>query len=107
MPTKKITEALRSTLLRRPLKPSVTRDSEISGLTLIVTRRRAFWALVYQPRGVSPSTNRRWGGGVRHEFCDAMLMPVSEARGTALALKAIVRQGDAARITKPWPHAPP
>ena len=92
MPTK-ITENLRSAALRRPLKPSVTRDSEIAGLTLVVTTRRAFWCLVYQPRGRNPVTNKRWGGGVRHEFCDAMLMPVSEARGTALALKAVVRQG--------------
>jgi integrase len=93
MPTAKITESVRSAALRRPLKPSVTRDSEISGLTLIVTTRRAFWAFLYQPRGVNPSTGRRWGGGVRHELCDAMMMPVSEARAAALALKSQVRQG--------------
>ena len=93
MPTTKITEAVRSERLRRPLKPSVTRDSEIAGLTLIVTTRRAFWALVYQPRGINPATGRRWGGGVRHELCEAMMMPVSEARAAALAVKSIVRQG--------------
>ena len=93
MSTKKITEAVRSAALRRPLVPSVTRDSEISGLTLVVTRRRGFWALVYQPRGVNPATNRRWGGGTRHELCDAMMMPVSEARAAALAVKAAVRNG--------------
>jgi integrase len=93
MPTTKITESVRSVALRRPLKPAVIRDSEISGLCLVVTSRRAFWALVYQPRGVNPSTGRRWGGGVRHELCDAMMMPVHEARGAALAAKAIVRQG--------------
>jgi hypothetical protein len=60
MPTTKITEAVRSERLRRPLKPSVTRDSEIAGLTLIVTTRRAFWAFVYQPRGRNPS---RTGAG--------------------------------------------
>jgi integrase len=93
MSTKKITEAVRSAALRRPLVPSVTRDSEISGLTLVVTRRRGFWALVYQPRGINPGTNRRWGGGTRHELCDAMMMPVSEARAAALAVKAVVRAG--------------
>jgi integrase len=91
--TTKITEAVRAKMLRRPFEPSVTRDSEISGLTLIVTTRRAFWALVYQPRGVNPSTGRRWGGGVRHELCDAMMMPVSEARAAALAAKSQVRHG--------------
>jgi integrase len=93
MPTTKITESVRSTALRRPFKPVVIRDSDIPGLCLIVTTRRAFWALVYQPRGVNPATGKRWGGGTRHEICDAVLMPVSEARGAALAVKAIVRQG--------------
>jgi integrase len=93
MPTAKITESVRSTALRRPFKPVVIRDSEIPGLCLIVTTRRAFWALVYQPRGINPATGKRWGGGTRHEICDAVLMPVSEARGAALAVKAIVRQG--------------
>ena len=66
---------------------------DIPGLCLIVTTRRAFWALVYQPRGVNPATGKRWGGGVRHELCDAMMMPVSEARAAALAAKSQVRQG--------------
>ena len=91
--TTKITEAVRAKMLRRPLEPSVTRNSEIAGLTLIVTKRRAFWAFVYQPRGVNPSTGRRWGGGVRHELCEAMMMPVSEARAAALAAKSQVRHG--------------
>jgi integrase len=93
MPTTKITEAVRTVALRRPLKPVVIRDSEIAGLCLIVTAKRSFWALVYQPRGINPATGKRWGGGTRHEICDAMLMPVSEARATALALKSQVRQG--------------
>jgi integrase len=91
-PAIKITEAVRSVALRRPLKPVVIRDSEISGFALHVTTRRAFWALTYQPRGLSPS-GKRWGGGVRHEFCSAEMMSVSEARGTALALKSQVRAG--------------
>jgi integrase len=93
MPTVRITETLRSTLLRRPLKPSVTRDVDVPGLCLVVTTRRGFWCLIYQPRGTNPATGKRWGGGVRHELCDAMMMPVSEARATALAVKSIVRQG--------------
>jgi integrase len=91
--TIRITESVRSVALRRPLKPSATRDAEIAGLCLIVTTRRAFWAFVYQPRGVNPATGKRWGGGVRHELCDAMMMPVSEARAAALAAKSQVRQG--------------
>jgi len=89
----KITETVRSAALRRPLKPSVTRDSEIPGLCLHVTTRRSFWALSYQPKGTNPATGKRWGGGVRHELGDAMLVPVSEARGLALAAKAVVRAG--------------
>jgi integrase len=89
----KITETLRSGLLRRPFKPSVTRDSEIPGLCLHVTTRRSFWALSYQPKGTNPATGKRWGGGVRHELGDAMLTTVTEARTAALAAKAVVRAG--------------
>jgi integrase len=89
----KITETRRTELLRRPLKPSVTRDLDVPSLVLIVTTRRSFWALVYQPRGVNPATGKRWGGGVRHELADAQLVGVAEARGLALAAKAIVRAG--------------
>jgi integrase len=89
----KITEDVRAKALRRPLKPSVTRDRDVPGLCLHVTTRRSFWALSYQPRGVNPATGKRWGGGVRHELADAMLVGVAEARGLALAAKALVRQG--------------
>jgi hypothetical protein len=91
--TMKITVTERDKMLRRPFKPSVTRDSEIPGLTLVVTSRRGFWAFVYQPRGRNPKTGRRWGGGVRHELGDAMLMSVTEARAAALAAKSQVLQG--------------
>ena len=91
--TVKITEPVRSARLRKPLVPSVTRDSEVSGFALHITRTRSFWALSYQPKGVNPRTNRRWGGGVRHELGDAMLMTVAEARTAALAAKALVRAG--------------
>jgi integrase len=93
MPTRKITEAVRAAALKRPLKPDIIRDADISGFCLVVTSRRGYWALTYQPRGISPTTGRRYGGGVRHEFCSAEMMSVSEARGTALALKSQVRQG--------------
>jgi integrase len=89
----KITEDVRARLLRRPLKPSVTRDRDVPGLCLHVTTRRSFWALSYQPRGVNPATGKRWGGGVRHELGDAWLVGVQEARALALAAKALVRQG--------------
>jgi integrase len=93
MSTIKINENLRSALLRRPFKRSATRDADIAGLALIVTTRRAFWCLLYQPRGINPATGKRWGGGVRYELGDAMLVSVSEARGLALGTKAAVRQG--------------
>ena len=93
MSTIKINENLRSALLRRPFKPSATRDADIAGLALIVTTRRSFWCLLYQPRGINPATGKRWGGGVRYELGDAMLVSVSEARGLALGTKAAVRQG--------------
>ncbi len=92
MPTK-ITETVRSARLRRPLIPGVTKDSDIPGFALIVTRTRRFWCQFYQPKGISPSTNKRWGGGVRHELGDAMMMTVAEARTAALAARALVRQG--------------
>jgi Arm DNA-binding domain len=79
--------------LRRPFEPSVTKDSDIPGFALHVTRTRTFWALSYQPKGVNPSTGKRWGGGVRHELGDAMLVPVSEARTLALTARALVRAG--------------
>ena len=88
----KITETVRSAALRRPLKPSVTRD-EVPGFALHVTTQRGFWALSYQPRGINPATGKRWGGGVRHELGDALTMTVAETRTAALAAKALVRQG--------------
>ena len=89
----KITEAVRARMLRRPLKRSVTFDTEISKFALIVTLDRAFWALFYQLRGINPATGKRRGGGTRHELGDAMLFPVAEARTLALTAKALVRQG--------------
>ena len=89
----KITETVRSARLRRPLVPSVTRDVDAPGFCLHVTQRRAFWALSYQPKGVNPNTGKCYGGGVRHELGDAMLMTVTEARTAALAAKAFVRAG--------------
>jgi integrase len=92
--TIKITEAVRTDRVRRPLVPSVTKDAEIKGLALHVTRTRSFWAQVYQPHGVNPRTGRRYGGGTRFELGDAQLIGVAEARGLALAAKARVRMGE-------------
>ena len=106
MPTLKITKDLRSALLRRPFKPSVTRDSEIPGLCLHVTTRRTFWALVYQPRGVNPSTGKRWGGG-EFELGDAMLMTVDEARTAAMMAKGARPAGSQPSPPKLWPPGAP
>jgi hypothetical protein len=96
----KITEPLRSARLRRPLIPSVSKDSDVPGLALHVTSKRGFWAVAYQPRGRNPVTGKRWGGGVRHELGDAILTTVAEARTAALAAKAIVRAGRETLIAK-------
>ena len=60
--------------------PASPRTATSQDFALHVTRKRAFWAMSYQPRGHNPSTGKRWGGGVRHELGDAMLMTVAEAR---------------------------
>ena len=91
--TTKITEDVRAARLRRPFKPSVARDTDIKGLALVVTTRRAFWCLFFQPRDTNPKTNRRWGGGVRFEIADAHKMSVKNARAAALAAKAEVQAG--------------
>src|ERR1700733_1300898 len=95
-PAIKITEAVRARALKRvdgKSQPSVTRDADIKGFALIVTTRRAFWCLFFQPMGVNPATGRRWGGGVRHELGDAFITPIADARAAALKAKALVRQG--------------
>jgi integrase len=92
----KITEVVRAARLRRAdgeLVPSVTNDTEVLGFSLIVTSRRAFWCMYYQPRGRRPD-GRRWGGGVRHELGDAYSTPLADARAEALAVKARVRLGE-------------
>ena len=93
MPTIKLTEDVRALALRRPLARNAFRDTEVKGLTLVVTTRRALWCLVYQPRGTNPATGRRWGGGTRYEFADAMLVGVAKARSLALMAKGRVRDG--------------
>jgi integrase len=91
--TQKIDNPLREKRLSRPFKPSVTWDSVVRGFSLIVTTRRAFWAVTYQPRGRNPVTGKRWGGGVRHEIADAHDMSVGDARAAAMAAKAAVWAG--------------
>jgi len=90
---KKITEDARARALRHPFAPSVTRDAEIRGFALVVTTRRAFWCLYFQPQGVNPATGKRWGGGMRLELGDAFTTSLADARAAALAAKALVRQG--------------
>jgi integrase len=87
----KITEPIRTARLRRPLVKSVTWDGD--GFALHVTSKRAFWAMTYRPKGINPSTGRRWGGGVRHELGDAMLMTPEEARTAALTARLAIKLG--------------
>ena len=86
------TRPIRAPAQRRSF-PASPRTATSQDLHCTSPRTRAFWALTYQPRGINPSTGKRWGGGVRHELGDAMLMTVEEARTAALAAKALVRQG--------------
>ena len=63
-PARKITEDLRARALRRvdgQLVPSVTKDTEIRGFALVVTTRRAFWCLFFQPKGVNLTTGQALG----------------------------------------------
>jgi integrase len=90
--TRKITEAVRAAALKLPLIPSITKDSEIGGLELIVNTKRALWGQFLQPRGRDPLTGRRWPV-VRHELGDAMTMTVAEAHAASLAAKGAIRQG--------------
>ena len=103
----KITELVRTARLRQPLVPSVTFDAEVSRFTLIVTLDRGFWALFYQLRGLNPATGKRWGGGIRHELGDAMLIPVAEARAAGAGGQGARPSKGGAHTMKPWPHAPP
>ena len=89
----KITETVRGSALRRPLKPDVIWDAEIAGFALHVTTRRGFWALTYSPHGTNPETGKRWGS-TRHELGDAQAMAVTEARSEALTAKGRVMAGD-------------
>ena len=94
--TKKITENVRAEALRRvtgAFVPSTIKDAEIKGFALVVTTRRAFWCLFFQPKGVNPATGRRWGGGVRYEIGDAFAVSLADARTAALAAKARIRAG--------------
>jgi hypothetical protein len=92
-PAIKITEAVRATRLRRPFKPAVVKDVDIKGFALVVTTRRAFWWLFFQPRGRNPRTGRRYGGGTRLEIADAHEMSVKDARSKALAAKSAIKEG--------------
>jgi hypothetical protein len=90
----KITEPIRTARLRRPLVPSVTKDSDTPGFALHVTSERSFWAMTYRPKGINPKTGRRFGGGTRHELGDGMLTTVEDARKAALAAKLLIKHGE-------------
>jgi integrase len=90
--TTKITETTRAAALRQPLEPSVIRDSKIRGFRLIVTTRDAFWTQSLQPRGIDPSTGRRWTV-TQHRLGEARRMTVLEARTAASAAKVATQEG--------------
>ena len=79
--------------MRRPLKRTVDRDTEIKGFLLVGTNCRAFWCQSYQLRGINPRTGKRQGGGTRYELGDAVDMSLKDARTAALKVKASVRDG--------------
>ena len=79
--------------LRRPFKPSVTRDSEIPGLCLHVTTRAIVLGAELPAEGHKSSDRQAMGRRRRFELGDAMLTTVAEARTAALAAKALIRQG--------------
>jgi integrase len=81
----------RGRLLARPLRPSVTVDDGCPGLSLIVTTRRAFWALQYTARGHRPD-GARWPA-VRFELGDAHALTPQQARVEANAIKSLVAKG--------------
>jgi hypothetical protein len=88
----KITEPVRTAMLKRPFHPDVAWDADISGFALHVTLKRAFWAQHYSPAGRNPSTGKR-RGSTRFELGDAVLMPIPNARAAALTAKAAVLDG--------------
>jgi integrase len=81
----------RGRLLARPLRPSLTKDEDCPGLSLVVTTRRAFWALTYSARGKRPDGSR-WPA-VRHELGDAHAMTPQQARVEANLIKSQVSKG--------------
>jgi integrase len=91
-PRIKITEGVRAERLSAPLTPSITRDAQVPGFALVVTKRGAHWDLYFQAPGRRPD-GRRYGGGARVTLADAFLMPVREARNAALAAKQRIREG--------------
>jgi integrase len=91
MPKIKITETVRSNLLKRPFKRAVADDSDIAGFALRVGQQRAHWTVNFTPHGLAPN-GKRWGS-TRLYLGDAMAMPVWEARAAALAARARVMAG--------------
>jgi integrase len=89
--TIKITDTVRAAALKPPLTPSLIKDSEIRGFSLIVTTRDAFWVQFLQPRGRDPD-GKRWRV-VRHWLGDARTMTAGEARTAALAAKVATKEG--------------
>ena len=89
----KITLAtLKRALGQNQREPSVTFDTELPGLALHVSPKRAFWSFTYSPHGTNPATGKRWGS-TRLELGDVRVTTLPEARRLALAAKAAVKAG--------------
>jgi integrase len=71
--------------------PGVTRDGVVSGLLLVVGRRKASWQLSYTPHGCRADGRRH--GRVQMTIDDAMLMSLPQARAEARSLKAAIGKG--------------
>jgi integrase len=88
----RITAAVHDNALRRPLKPRVVWDSDISGFALHTTSKRGFWAIHYSPHGLNPRTGKRWGS-TRHELGDAKTVAATDARSAALTALGLIKGG--------------
>lgn len=67
------------------------RDHEVGGLLLVIGARTATWCVDYKPRGRREDGRRH--SKVRMTLGDAAMMPLSDARTAARAIKVEVAQG--------------
>ena len=100
----KITLATLKHALASPREPSVTFDTELPGLALHISLKRAFWTFTYSPHGTNPVTGKRWGS-TRLELGEVGVITLPEARRLALTAKAAVKAGRDPQREKTDAHA--